>query len=107
MISTHHIISMMTIASCGAGNASGYYLPCGYYQVFIFTSFGIASETLVLCVVCLYRGEIKNLLNTYDVSGQYTYKGECDMTQPFKRLSRYLHKKSQSFVSSPKDSVRD
>lgn len=40
-----------------------------------------ASETLVLCVLCLYRGEIQHLLDTYDVSGP-VYLNECDMAQP-------------------------
>lgn len=50
------------LPAVGQAMLSGYYLPCGYYQVCVFTSFVIASETLVLCVVCLYRGEIKEFI---------------------------------------------
>lgn len=71
VISTHHIIFMATMASCGKALQSCY-LPCGGDQV-LSQCVSVPPCDLLLCpwsfVYCLHRGELKPWLTVYDVPG--------------------------------------
>lgn len=91
VISTHHIIFMATMASCGKALQSCY-LPCGGDQV-LSQCVSVPPCDLLLCpwsfVYCLHRGELKHRLNTYNVPG-LIHQDKCDILLKYNYITLLL-----------------